>query len=555
MFFRQWNLQTRLLSSFILMGVIVLIVALVGWGANHRLNRNFQNIANNSFPSTIALWQINEGQTQIESIDRLLLNPSLTEEERQLGLERLEAAWEQINEGFSAYENSNTVRGDAEAEQYRLFLQDWEAWKNTHDEFIVLEERYRDLGIQNPWQRKLVLMQEEAENPTEVAQIEEALRLRSQIDNLRDTRLPLLQKTETSIAKLLQLNQQNTEAIRNAAEANIANSNFWVVVGLIIGPLTAILLGFSIGRNIIRSLSEIINIIASSSTQIATSVEEQERVADEQAISVNQTTATMDELRTSARQSAKQAEAGLENAHQVLNLAEEGSDGAHQVLNLANDGSQVVENTLTGIKHLEKRVQEISDRITQLSDRTSQISNITKLVGDIANQTNMLALNAAVEAVRAGEHGKGFSVVATEIRKLADQSKQSAEQINQIIVDIQNAILTTVSVADDAKKEANNSITLSQQTTESFQGVRQAIDNIVLKNQETTLNAVNEIVVSNKQISLTAQQQAVAVEQVVSAMNEINNGAQQTANGINQTRQGIQKMNEAAQTLKGMTGS
>ncbi len=91
-------------------------------------------------------------------------------------------------------------------------------------------------------------------------------------------------------------------------------------------------------------------------------------------------------------------------------------------------------------------------KLSVLSEQIGQIYNITNLVGDIANQTNMLALNAAVEAARAGEQGKGFAVIATEIRKLADQSRKSAERINNLVTDIQNATNTTVIVTDEGKK-------------------------------------------------------------------------------------------------------
>jgi methyl-accepting chemotaxis protein len=190
--------------------------------------------------------------------------------------------------------------------------------------------------------------------------------------------------------------------------------------------------------------------IVSSSTEIAATIEQQERIAVQQAASVNQTTTTMDELGASSRQSAMQAESALENASHVLNMAAE--------------GSKVVQKTQQGMLTLTEKVGGIAEQVLHLSQQTNQIANITNLVSDLANQTNMLAINATVEAVRAGEQGKGFGVVAREIRRLADQSKQSAAEINDLINDIQNAINKTVMVTDEGNTTLDNSLKLTEGT-------------------------------------------------------------------------------------------
>ena len=187
-----------------------------------------------------------------------------------------------------------------------------------------------------------------------------------------------------------------------------------------------------------------------------------------------------------------------------------------------------------------------------LSEQTNQIGNITRLVTDIANQTNMLSLNAAVEAARAGENGKGFAVVASEIRKLADQSKKSAEKIHTLISDIQNAISVTVMVTEEGKKNAEAGIKLSQETASAFSSMTQAINDVVLKNQEISLTSINDVAAISQQISLTSKQQAVAIQQVVEAMNNINQGATQTASGLVQTKIGSQQLNKTALELKAL---
>ncbi len=298
-----------------------------------------------------------------------------------------------------------------------------------------------------------------------------------------------------------------------------------------------------------RSINVIVSAITSSTTEIAATVEEQERVATQQASFVNQTTTTMTELGASSKASAEQAELSAENARQLLKVAESSAVGAHQVLNLAQQGTQTVDSTKSGMSALKEKVGAIAHQTMHLKEQTNQIGIITNIVSDLASQTHMLALNAAVEAVRAGEYGKGFGVVAAEIRKLADQSKQSAQKINALVVAIQSAIDSTVMVTDEGRKTAEEGIKLSQQTAEAFTNVTVAIEDVVLSKQQSSLTAIEDIVVGSQQISLTAQQQAIAIQQVVNSMNSLNQGAVQTATGITQTKIGIQKLNEVAQNL------
>jgi methyl-accepting chemotaxis protein len=299
----------------------------------------------------------------------------------------------------------------------------------------------------------------------------------------------------------------------------------FLMLTLAVSSLLLLLLGAGIAwlvsSGIARTIERAISSIASSSTQIAATVEEQERMASQQAASVNETTTTMDELGASSRATAQQVETA---AHQAM-----------QALNLAGGGTKAVEQTLDAMATLKLKVQEMQGQIMQLSEQTDRIGNISIVVSDLANQTNMLALNAAVEAVRAGEHGKGFGVVAAEIRKLADRSKKSASQINLLVADIQRAINSTVMVTDEGTKTVESGVSIAEETAEAFAGVA---------------NAINHVVLSSQQISLNAKQQAIAIEQVVEAMNSLNQAAAQTACGIGQTKIGTQKLNEAALDLK-----
>ncbi len=292
-------------------------------------------------------------------------------------------------------------------------------------------------------------------------------------------------------------------------------------ITLFVANLVILVVIWNISQYIKSRLTRTINTLASSSSQISATIEQQERIASQQAASVNETTTTMDELEASCRQAAEQAKAAVTAAQQALGLAQ--------------GGTQAVEETLEGMFTLEKKVGAIAEQILYLSEQAEQIGSISQLVSDLANKTNLLAFNSSVEAVRAGEHGKGFSLVANEIRKLADQSEKSAEKINELVSDIQSAINSTVMVTDEGTKTVTAGVETAQKTNEAFAGVA---------------GAVNKVVLNNQQISLNLKQQADALQQVVEAMETINRGAKETASGISQTKVGTDQLNEAALVLK-----
>lgn len=331
-----------------------------------------------------------------------------------------------------------------------------------------------------------------------------------------------LVKEAEAVFKELTQTEDDFQKKRNA-EGKAAMES--LVLSAILGTLTAIVvavaIGFWLASRITQQINEIAGSIASSSAEIAVTVEQQERTVIQQSNSVNETTTTMNQLSSSAQQSAQQADAA--------------SLGTQRVLTLTWEGNQAVGKSLENMTSLTNQVGAVADQILELSQQTSQIGNVSGLVADLANQTNMLALNAAVEAVRAGEQGKGFAVVAAEIRKLADQSRQSAEKINVLVADIQSAINSTVMVTDESTKAVEKSTQITQQTAEVF-------------NQVT--NAINEVSTSVQQISLNINQQAAGVQQVVTTMTILNSAVKDTVNGVSQTRTSTHLLKEAAQHLK-----
>ena len=314
------------------------------------------------------------------------------------------------------------------------------------------------------------------------------------------------------------------EAAVNAAEEYTAQNlkelkRIELLIALLNLAILAVIIAGS--RQITRTLDNFTNNIARSSDDIASKVEKQEAVANEQASSVSQTTSTVDLLGATSRRSAVQAEESAKSASTALSLAE--------------SGAQTVEQTRVGMESLKERVREIAEQIINLSEQTEQIAGVSELVGDLANQTNMLALNAAVEAARAGEYGRGFGVVAGEIRKLADQSRKSADKINNLVTDVQAAMNSAVMVTDEGKKTAESSIELALDTAESFIGVK---------------DAVNSVFANTSEISSAAKQQAVGIQEILAAVNALNLGAMDTAADMEEVKTSTIQLKKSTEELK-----
>ncbi|MEO0948028.1 MAG: methyl-accepting chemotaxis protein [Cyanobacteria bacterium J06641_5] len=310
-------------------------------------------------------------------------------------------------------------------------------------------------------------------------------------------------------------------AAEGIADAHLIQTEITEIVFLIVELALLSFIGFFLLGRVSRALRASVDNVASTSSEIAASVEQQERILSQQAASVTETTTTVEELGASTLQSAEQAESS--------------TAGARQAIELSESGTAAVSRARAGIGELQTKVEAIASQIVRLSEQTSQISSISDLVADIASQTNMLALNAAVEAARAGEQGRGFAVVAGEVRKLADQSKDSAEKIGKLIAEVQASINSTVMVTDEGTKTAIEGLRLTDETVAAFNGIAEAVNNVFLNNQ---------------QISLGSKQQAVGVQQVVSAMNAINLGSQESAAGVTQVRAAASQLADIASQMQ-----
>jgi methyl-accepting chemotaxis protein len=261
--------------------------------------------------------------------------------------------------------------------------------------------------------------------------------------------------------------------------------------------------------------------IAASAGELLATAEEHAASATQQSSAVSETTSTIEELAATAAQIAETAEAVAAYAGQTLLHAEEGR--------AAVSASVDAMDTIAG------RVDQIATRALGLGEKSQEIGRILTVIDDLAEQTNLLALNAAIEAARAGEHGRGFAVVASEVRKLAERAQESTGQIQAIVAEIQSETNATIIASEEGSKEVRTGSELARGVVDALERISGMVD-------ETTTAA--------KEISIATQQQRSASDQVVSAMTQVSDVSRQYAVGSKQAAAAAAQLNVLAAELR-----
>lgn len=289
-------------------------------------------------------------------------------------------------------------------------------------------------------------------------------------------------------------------------------------------------------------------------SQVSIAIEEISSGAQQQSSSMTDTANAIKDMDTAIAHIA-------ENAQAVANTAK-------QTVDVAQAGQQVLEKTIVSMKDIEKTVQSGADKIKLLGERTKEIDSIVQVISDIAEQTNLLALNAAIEAARAGEHGKGFAVVADEVRKLAERSNQSTRQISQLVEGIQKETLEAVTSMNDGTDKVVEGVKLVENTgtelkkiistvnstNEQIQSISAGVEQLVANSQDVMVSVekVAEIIQNN---TAATEEMAASSSEINSAVNVIEKQANISASKAETVSAATEELNATTQEIAAATQS
>ncbi|MFW6358372.1 MAG: methyl-accepting chemotaxis protein [Chroococcales cyanobacterium] len=570
--FRNFTLQNRMVAAFVFMGLIILVIALIGWRSTTRLSEHILVITDNALPSAVALRQLDAGKNEIQAAERTLLSSRLSLRNRRELIEDIQIGRQEINTALVMYEQ--TARTEAEEQLYQEFRQNWEIWQETIQEFQELNQSFEATGIINPGEVQIELLAQDQAG-TEVFEQANAANeiLQQMIEYTFEEKSEAYQSLDSSLEKLIEYNFDRAQERQEIADQDVNIVTFWVIVGLIIGPLTAIIFGIyfssviakplgkkitgvvrvaerisagdltsqvipgdqrdEIGKlltafhhmtgnlnGLIRQVQQSGIQITTSTTQIAASGKELEAAVTQQVASTNEVVATAQEIAA--------------NSGQLVQTMDEVKGLSQQTAKAASEGQKDLIQMQTTMQQLAEATSSISSKLGVISEKANNINSIVVTITKVADQTNLLSLNAAIEAEKASEYGLGFAVVAREIRRLADQTAVATLDIENMVKEMQSAVSSGVMEMDKFTKEVRSSF----QTVGSIsQQVGQVIEQV--QSLSPRFETVSE--------GMEAQSQGA--QQISEAMFQLKEAATQTATALSETNRAIEQLNEAAQNL------
>jgi methyl-accepting chemotaxis protein len=540
------RLKAKLLSGFMACSAILLLVGLVGFLGIGKIVDNLDDIGKDRLPSIFSLSIINEAQTAVKAAGRTLLLPDLSADRVANEQKRIMEAFSRVDKAWKIYEPLEQTQ--EEAVLWKKFVTDWDLWKKDVQVFQGMSDTYRRTASKEVYGKMLLF-------------------------NLGSLSKSYYSAEET-LGKIIDLNNKLAQEQKLISDKTSAFVRWSLIFATIIGLFAAVGIALFLTRGIIRQLggdpsevSEIAMAVANGDLTIdvrtgsgdtgsvmagmKTMVENLRELVS-QTISISsgiasasaQLQATSEQIATGAEEVASQtttvATASEEMSATSMDIARNctlAADNSKKTSDSAENGSLVVQETIAGMEKIADRVQETAMTIGTLGTRSEQIGEIIGTIEDIADQTNLLALNAAIEAARAGEQGRGFAVVADEVRALAERTTKATREISVMIKAIQAETKAAVHAMEEGVREVEKGAMSSMKSGDALQEI---------------LTEINEVTMQINQIATAAEEQTATTSEITTNIQQVTEVIHQSARGAEETSAAAAQLAEQAQQLQGL---
>jgi len=395
--------------------------------------------------------------------------------------------------------------------------------------------------------------------------------LEATITHMRTVSKKSYDAAQKSTTELIDLNRKESTEEAALAHHIATSARYWIIGTAVVCAAAAFLLGMLIAGVIsapLRRLSEEANKVAAGDLRVQLTQGGRDEIGQLTAsfsamtdnlrsmigkieTASNRVTETSTEVYSTSEQMATGAEEVASQAATVATAGEEMSatsgdiaqscqmaaESANRANDSATSGAQVVQDTVQCMYKIAERVNETSTTVASLGSRSDQIGQIVGTIEDIADQTNLLALNAAIEAARAGEQGRGFAVVADEVRALAERTTRATREIGEMIKAIQSETRGAVTAMEQGVREVESG---TNEAAKSGQAIAEIIDQI--GSLQTQVN----------QIATAAEEQTATTSEISSNMIQITEVVQQTARGAHESATAASQLKDVAEELQGL---
>lgn len=303
--------------------------------------------------------------------------------------------------------------------------------------------------------------------------------------------------------------------------------------------------------------------------QIVATIQQVARGASQEAESINQTASSVEQMTRAingvARGAQEQAQAvgkASQVVHEITSAIQQVATNAQKVSQdssvasqAAEQGRHTVEQTIQGMENIKSKVAFSAEKVRNMGERSNQIGAIVETIEDIASQTNLLALNAAIEAARAGEHGKGFAVVADEVRKLAERAAQATKEIGALIKDIQGTVSEAVTAMQDSSSEVEQEAARAGDAGGALQEIRKSIQSVVEQANQAALAAqkmevaANELVDAMDSVSSVVEENSAATEEMAASSTQVTQAIETIASVSEENSAAIEEVSASSEEM------